>query len=362
MTNGNGGSQCPREMQSSLEQSKESVEENKSWLWKWTKRIVGGLVFLFVVSAFVGMIYQAVATSNGRRYQPPGKLVDIGGRRLHINCVGEGFPTVLLESGIGDYSLSWVLVQPEVARFTRVCSYDRAGLGWSDPGDAPRTSHQIVQDLGSLLRAAGIAGPYVLVGHSLGGYHVRVYACQHRTEIVGMVLVDSAHEDQGRRLPAAATKMQAVQAQVLKILPVVTLFGVPRLIGLCGDAGSNPPPQIKAVEPIMKARECRPDAMRAIAGEFAGWDASARQVAASGSLGNIPLIVLSHDPAKPMQGAPPDLDRQIQPVWMQMQQDLTHLSSNGSQIIAFGSGHYIQVDRPDLVIDAIHRVVEAARR
>src|SRR5262245_46551299 len=126
---------------------------------------------------------------------PPGKLVDIGGRRLHLNCTGKGQPAVVMEAGAGDFSFDWELVQPQVARFARVCSYDRAGYAWSDPGPTPRTLRQIAFELHTGLLKAGIKGPYILVGHSLGGAIARTYVSQYPKEIAGMALVDSVHEE-----------------------------------------------------------------------------------------------------------------------------------------------------------------------
>ena len=124
----------------------------------------------------------------------PGKILDIGGTKLHINCTGAGAPAVILESGFPGVSLDWVLVQPEVAKFTKVCSYDRAGFGWSGLGKQPRTANQIADDLGELLVAAGVAPPYVLTGHSVGGIYVRVFTMKHPDRVIGMVLVDATHE------------------------------------------------------------------------------------------------------------------------------------------------------------------------
>jgi pimeloyl-ACP methyl ester carboxylesterase len=125
--------------------------------------------------------------------EPPGQLVDLGGRKLHIHCTGSGPPTVILEAGASSFSIDWSLVQPDIARTSRVCSYDRARLGWSDPGPA-ETAVNFVQDLHRLLAAANEKGPYVLVGASMGGIYVRLFQMQHPEEVVGMVLVDPTHE------------------------------------------------------------------------------------------------------------------------------------------------------------------------
>src|SRR5258708_7611068 len=130
---------------------------NSGCLWQWTKRLLLSFVSLVVLILLTGLIYQASATKiDEGTYPPPGRLIDMGGYRLHLNCMGAGQPTVILEAGLGDSSLTWGLVQPEIARFTQVCAYDRAGLGWSDPGPQPRTSQQIVTELHTLLSRAGI--------------------------------------------------------------------------------------------------------------------------------------------------------------------------------------------------------------
>src|SRR5262245_50984185 len=130
-----------------------------------------------------------------RGHPPPGKLVDVGGWRLHLDCAGTGSPAVVFASGSGDFSFDWALVQPEVARSARACAYDRAGDAWSDPGPIPCTLRQEAYELHTLLERAGIAPPYVLVGHSYGGLLVRVYAERYPAEVAGMVLVDATHED-----------------------------------------------------------------------------------------------------------------------------------------------------------------------
>jgi alpha/beta hydrolase fold len=143
-------------------------------------RAFGALFVLIAILALAGASYEAIAGGgDAHRYPPPGQLVDVGGERLHIDCVGEGSPTVVLESGLGGSSLDWRLVQPELGKTTRVCAYDRAGMGWSDPSPQPRTPRQIADELHTLLTHAGIAGPYVLVGHSLGGKNVRLFALTH---------------------------------------------------------------------------------------------------------------------------------------------------------------------------------------
>jgi pimeloyl-ACP methyl ester carboxylesterase len=161
--------------------------------WKWPVTIMGGVATL----AGIGAMYQAQAAARAAKDNPPpGKLVDVGGHRLHITCMGEGSPTVVLEAGLSCTSLDWSHVLPAIAQFTRVCAYDRAGCGWSDPGPWPRTGQTIVNELHTLLDEGGVTGPLVLVGHSYGGLLVRLYASYYPDAVAGLVLVDAAHEDQ----------------------------------------------------------------------------------------------------------------------------------------------------------------------
>jgi pimeloyl-ACP methyl ester carboxylesterase len=180
------------------------------------------LVVALLVLALIGAIYQAFATEIYRRiYPPPGELVDVGGHSLHINCVGEGSPTVILESGSGATSVDWANIQPEVADTTRVCAYDRAGSGWSEPGPGPGDPQQIAAELHTLLGNAGIDGPYILVGHSFGGLYVLMYADLYPNEVEGMVLVDSSHPEQSRRSAGA----QATHETSTLVLPSTQSLG-----------------------------------------------------------------------------------------------------------------------------------------
>ena len=170
----------------------------------WLRIILRSLLILVIFLAAAGYLYQTISETRDRRFNPmPGQLIDIGGYKLHIDCQGQGTPTVILDSGLGDSYISWRKVQPEVAKFTRVCSYDRAGLGYSDSSPHPRTSKVIAEELSKLLQNASIAGPVILVGHSMGGYDVRLYASLYPDQVAAMVLVDASHPDQENRFPPA---------------------------------------------------------------------------------------------------------------------------------------------------------------
>lgn len=315
-------------------------------------RIVARIMVMFVfLLAVAGFLYENISEARDRRFhRMPGQLVDVGGYELHIDCAGEGSPTVILDAGLGDSFMSWRKVQPQIAKIARVCSYDRAGLGYSDNSPRPRTSAVIAEELHTLLRNAGISGPLILVGHSMGGFDVRLYAKFYRNDVAGTVLVDSSHPEQQKRFPAAVNDLDAGWIREAEFLEFATPFGVPRLLGFCGS------------DAAVRAAECNFHSAREQVAELKSISTSAAQAAEAGSLGDMPLIVLSHDPDTPQPDFPEDLVKPVNDAWQKMQTELAGLSTRGSQRIAKNSGHYIQLDRPDMVVDAVRQVVEQARQ
>ena len=194
---------------------------------RWMIRIVLALCAALLLVAASGALFQSLATRRELAATPaPGALVDVGGHRLHIWCIGSGSPAVILETGLGGTFPGWGLVQPEVARFTRVCSYDRAGMGYSDSGPSPRTTRRASHELAELLTRAGISDPVVLAGASLGGFTVRVFATDYPDRAAGLVLVDASHENQPHEIPPLAPYVRALSALgVLRILGIS--FGLP---------------------------------------------------------------------------------------------------------------------------------------
>jgi pimeloyl-ACP methyl ester carboxylesterase len=314
------------------------------------RRIVVMLLAFLLILAAAGFLYENISEARDRRFNPmEGRLLDVGGRKMHIDCTGEGSPTVILDSGLGDSYLSWRKVQPEIAKFTRVCSYDRAGLGYSDPSSEPRTSKVIAEELHALLQAASVSPPYVIVGHSMGGYDVRVYTSLYRNEIVGMVLVDASHPDQENRFPAELKNMEGSWHREAQFIAYTMPIGIPRLLGLCEN------------DAVIRAADCNWHSAREQLAEISAFPESAAEAAQSGSLSDLPLAVLSHDPEKPSNDLPPELAKPTNEAWEKMQEELAHLSTRGTQTVAKNSAHYIQIDRPDVVIDAVRNVVEQAR-
>jgi pimeloyl-ACP methyl ester carboxylesterase len=295
--------------------------------------------------------------------EPIGRLVDVGGYRLHLACQGQGSPTVVMEAAIGETGLLWSLVQPAIAKTTRVCVYDRAGYGWSDPSPRSRTAAVMVQELHALLGAAEVPAPYVLVGHSLGGLLVRLYAARYPQEVAGLVLVDSAHEQQYARAPKEIRELvpqfEEQTRQQLEGLKALIVSGsldtamLPIPPGLPAAAADTFRTLVAASPKHVETLLAEQQAVGAIHAELA-----AAQIT---SLGDLPLIVFSHGQPMPMPGLTDAVNQANDQVWQQLQAELAALSSRGRLVVAQDSGHYIQLERPELVIDAIGQVVASCR-
>lgn len=306
-------------------------------MWRWTKRLIVGLTAVLLVAALSGAAYEWVADRRAlAATPPPGRLVDVGGHRLHLLCTGTGSPLVVLESGLGGSAAGWGFVQPEVARFTRVCSYDRAGLGYSDPGPSPRTAGRIAGELRELLVRSGEQGPLVLVGASSGGFSMRLFATGHPERVSGLVLVDASHENQRHEVPPIA-----------RLVPSLASIGVLRLFGV--SFGMDPAsfaPHVRANE---RATQFRASGYRAAASEITHIQRSADEVKASRRLLPHPVVVITGG-----RGADTE--------WRDLQRDQLSLSKRSCHIVAEDSGHVIPLERPQIVVDAIRAVVDAARR
>src|ERR1041385_3703583 len=312
---------------------------------------------------------------------PLGRLVSVDSHLMHINCTGKGSPTVILEAGTGAFSFDSGLVQPEVSKFTRVCSYDRAGMAWSEMGPQPRTIRQKVYELHTLLMNAKISGPYVLVGHSGGGYIIRQFQARYPNEVVGMVLAECGHENslflingklvrmpelsKGRPIPEARSEMKdserTIAPDVLQeIEKQLQMFGPPTI-----DPPYNKlPPDIQQIRLWALAQ---PSHILADNNPFEGEEMAAmydERRSRQYPLGDLPLIVLhrevgGHKPIPKMIS--PEQVKQLEEERVSLTRVLVSLSRNSAHIIARNSTHDIHLDRPELVIAAIHQVFDAAR-
>lgn len=311
------------------------------------KYVLAVELLLVIVAAGIGAMYEAVQQRRDRvTYQPPGKLIDVGGYRLHLYCTGEGGPTVVLEFGLDGSYLDWYKVQPQLAQFTRVCSYDRAGYGWSDTSPRPRIPTVMSEELHTLLVNAGEKPPYILVGHSLGSFDVLMYAHSYPQEVAGVVLVDGAHPDE--LLPFYFQKKLW-----LRMMQFTMPFGLPRWRGWCGTGSAE-------IAGMKRAIGCR---TQVYATHYAQWEAfpeGAAEVRRLGSLGDIPVTIISRDPNRNSSPEGP-VSPQHEQHWAKLQQNLVGLSSRTTQITATGSGHSVPVERPEVIVDAIRKLVSQLR-
>jgi pimeloyl-ACP methyl ester carboxylesterase len=326
----------------------------------WARRILsGGLVLVIILGGIAFLAGSAARANLARRYPAPGRLVDVGGYKLHINCIGHESPTVIMEAGLNDFSVQWALVQNDVARFARVCVYDRAGFGWSEPSPHPRTSASMVDELHTLLINANVEGPYVLVGHSFGGMTMRLYAHHYPDDVAAIVLVDSAHEAQTIRIPALRQAAAQASGQ-FRTLAWLSACGILALAPESIPALGLPDLALSQYRAILATTRYFETALA----ETEGLEQSFAEVRAAEitTLGEVPLVVLSRGLRDPLPTLSQVENQQYEQAWQSMQSELVSLSSNSRQIIAAKSGHYIQLQQPGLVSGAIQEVVEAAHK
>lgn len=302
-----------------------------------------------------GAAYQQVATArDSSRYPPPGRLVRVDGHKLHILRAGVGAPAVVFDAGAGGWSMDWFAVHAAVAEFTSACAYDRAGLGWSEPGPPPRDARTIARELYALLRNAPVPAPWVLVGHSMGGVHMRVFAAEHPREVVGLVLVDSSHPEQMRRLPSGVTRLLRSTRRLTTVGRFTAPFGLPRIVHRPMATTGLPSHLQRAVTAV----GYRSAAYRTVRDELFVIDESLKQAADATLPEGLPLAVVTAGKPQRLPGVD---DAEFLATWHELQTELAALSSHSRQYIAARSGHYVQIDDPDLVVRAIRDIVDVAR-
>jgi pimeloyl-ACP methyl ester carboxylesterase len=320
-------------------------------------RIFGGFAALIVLLLSAGFLYESYAlSSETARHRPPGQMVDIGGRKIHLLCKGEGSgPTVVIEPGAAEPAMLWWAVQDQIGGFARVCTYDRAGYQWSDPAPSGRSIEARAEDLRRVLSAAKVPGPYVLVAHSYGGAVIRPFVRDNRSAVAGLVLVDTPDE-----MILFGPQYASVVGRGSWLLPIAALAmrcGVFRVLSAFA------PDDDSAVALSAEARRLWPMAFRPAMLDAAADDmssilsASARekQVRMAGELGDLPLVVVAH-------GIPfPDSFAGLEPGFRESQHRLAALSTKGRLVIAARSNHNIQMDQPQIVVDAVRAVVDAAK-
>jgi pimeloyl-ACP methyl ester carboxylesterase len=343
---------------------------------RWLGRVVLGGVILLLGLAVIGTIYQGIASArDAKLYKPVDQMVDVNGIQMRLDCRGSGSPTVVLEAGAQSSSVVWIRTQDDVTKFTRVCSYDRAGYGWSDAIHEALYPRQVAEMLHDLLENGGEGPPYLMVGHSLGGVYVRAFTEKYPDEVVGMVLVDSSHEKQDEQLPPVLAELNdpKLVKTGLQIQQIIASIGLLRAFKLL-DA-SNPP--------ILLTEEEKGPALAEMyrTGYFGAYARETEMMLAYfslprklNSLGDMPLIVVSAEMnAQEMYAAyenAPQIQSQLSVEMMQqyadflngLQDELAALSTRSRHIIVKDSGHFIQLDAPQVVIDAVREVFEQVPR
>jgi len=321
---------------------------------KITERIVLSLVALAAVAVAGSSGWNAIVLYQFR-HPPPGETYLVDGHEMRIECTGSGSPTIVLDAGLGNDGLIWGGVQPVLAKTTRVCSYDRAGFGWSDALPPPRDADHIAAELHALLAAAKINGPIVLMGHSIAGIYIRDYATRYPADVSGLIFVDGSTPLQNRNPAFKAHDATGLPSRSLMLLDRAAFAaGIPRLLGRC----SRSFPGFDARAARLEAEDRCHEPFGAIAGETESVDRSGEETVHGGPYGALPILIFSQDPAKALADGEP---AEVAKVWNQMQEDLKQLSTRSQRMIAKGSGHYIQLNRAELIERQVPVFIEQIR-
>lgn len=332
---------------------------------KWLRRIALSVAALLLAVVVAAVSYEWLGRrSAARDFPPTGALVDIGGRRIHLDCRGTGSPTVVLVSGLDiNGALAWSAVHDSIATTARTCAYSRAGIMWSDPSPDPVTGKGVADDLHAALTTAGEHPPFVMVGHSLGGPYIMTYTKYYGDEVAGLVMVDASHPDQLQRMAAvapAAANPEAVLGPI-KIASALSWAGVARL------ATSRTPRMPNQSEGAARAvsayaTHSLPGALK----EMIALSAVFNEAGTLRQLGDRPLFVLTA--MKPMTDAEratleltPEKGREFKALWKAMHEEEASWSARSQHRVLDDAGHYIQYDRPDVVIAAVRSVVDSVR-
>ena len=317
----------------------------------------------WVVLSLIACIAVVIAVSSGinavilhhAHAMTPGRTYLVRGYRMHMDCMGSGSPALILDAGLGNDSLIWGGVQPALAKNTRVCAYDRAGWGLSQTAPGPQDANHIADELHGLLDAAGIDGPVVLMGHSIAGMYIRAYASRYPAQVAGLIFVDASTPLQDED-PVLGPEMPHGSPPWMRLFMVKAMMalGVPRWVGACSRRLLGFSPEAQRLQ---NADFCDLHVYAGI-GEMLHFHQSGEETVHDGPYGDLPVLVLSSDPAKALAD---HRSRAEVEAWERMQENLKHLSAHSQRIIARGSPHYIQLERPDLIEREVPLFIEQIR-
>src|ERR1017187_1041648 len=331
-----------------------SSKSYRTWR-KVVERIDLSVVVLLVAVLAGSSAYNAIVLHHfWATNQPPGAFYSVNGHRMHIICTGSGSPTIVLEAVLGNDELTWGGVQPVLSSTTRVCSYDRAGFGWSDALPAPRDADHIAAELHELLLQAKVTGPIVLMGHSMAGVYMRDYVTRYPADIVGIVFEDGSTPLQDDNPVMKAMDSKAPPPWALELLAKSAMStGIPRLLGMCSQSIKG----FDARAAKLQAEDICHTNVSPMFDAMDGINRSGQETVHSGPYGALPILIISEDPAQMTAVSSTDMAN----VWNQMQEDLKKLSTRSRRIIAKGSSHYIHIDRADLIEKEVPLFIEQVR-
>lgn len=313
-------------------------------------RILTALAVVCIVILAAGAAYNWLSLKHYREISGvPGKLYDVGGYSMHLYCTGQGSPIIILDSGLGEDFTVWAKVQPELSKVTRVCSYDRAGFGWSQWRPGMRDANTISAELHQLVSVAGVQRPFILMGHSIAGLYLRSYAAHYLNDLAGLVLVDGATPLQDDRVPRELVKIQDRQREEMPWQKLLMSVGWYRLRGKCAKV----PAGFVNYGLWIKADSCVPSQVSAIEQELDAERTSGEETLHAGPFGSLPILIFSRDPKVLAPNWPVEVSKENSVVWNQMQEEAKNLSSQSYRIISKGSDHNVQIDRADLVIKEV---------
>jgi pimeloyl-ACP methyl ester carboxylesterase len=329
---------------------------------RWAKYIAIALACSAAVLLVTGAGYEAVMRSRTEHAYPvPGRLVDIGGRRLQVDCRGSGTPTVVFESGLDHLgSLSWTAVHDSIARTTRACAYSRAGIMWSDPAPGSFDAGRVARDLHAALAAAGERSPWIVVGHSMGGPYVTLFTQAYPTEVAGLVLVDASHPAQFARYQEATGRSLKPTSGLLRVGSTLAWTGLVRFASEGGAPANWPERAVTVPEAYL------PRSIHALRAETDAIDSTLAAVERTHSLGDRPLVVVTGaaemSPERlAREGVTQAEGGRMHEAWVKLQEEESHWSSDGRHEPVSDASHYVQFDRPDVVIAAVREVIAETR-